>query len=99
MFGVRRFHQYHYGRRLTLVSNHKPSLAVLGPKKGILLLAAARLQCWEVMLSSYTNENEYKTMQDNGNVARLSRLPLQKRSSGELCESTTVNMFEIETLP
>ena len=43
IFGVKKFHQYLYGKFL-LVADHKPLLAILGPKKGIPSLAAARLQ-------------------------------------------------------
>ena len=42
-FGVKKFHQYHYGHKFTLITDHKPLLAILGPKKGIPPLAAARL--------------------------------------------------------
>ena len=31
---VRKCHQYIYGRKFTLITNHKPLLAILGPKKG-----------------------------------------------------------------
>ena len=44
IFGVQTFHAYLYGRRFTLVTDHKPLLSLLGPTKGIPLSAAARLQ-------------------------------------------------------
>ena len=44
IFGVRHFHAYLYGRSFTIVTDHKPLTSILGPKKGIPSLAAARLQ-------------------------------------------------------
>jgi len=35
IFGVRRFHQYLYGRNFTLVTDHKPLCKILGEKEGI----------------------------------------------------------------
>ena len=50
IFGVQRFHQYLYGRKLVLVTDHKPLLSILGPKNAIPPLAVARLQRWAVLL-------------------------------------------------
>ena len=43
-YGIKKFHQYLYGRKFNLFTDHKPLTAILGPKKRILSLAAARLQ-------------------------------------------------------
>ena len=44
VFGVSKFHQFLYGRRFTLVTDHKPLKTILGPKYKIPPLAAARMQ-------------------------------------------------------
>ena len=52
-FGIQKFHQYLYGRKFLLVTDHKPLLSLLGPKSGIPTLAAARMQRWALKLSAY----------------------------------------------
>ena len=44
IYGVKKFHQSIYGRRFTLVTDHKPLMTILSPKKGLRTLAAACLQ-------------------------------------------------------
>ena len=53
IFGVKHFHQYLYGRSFTLLTDQKPLTTILGLKKGIPPLAAARLQRWAIILSVY----------------------------------------------
>ena len=50
VFGVKRFHQYLYGRHFTLITDHKPLTNIFGPHKAIPTLAAARLQRWPITL-------------------------------------------------
>eukprot|EP00731_Ephydatia_muelleri_P020882 Em0013g609a len=54
IFGIKKFHQYLYGRKFTLVTDHKPLTTILGPKKGIPVVAASRLQRWAMLLAAYT---------------------------------------------
>ena len=63
VFAVQKFHTYLYGRKFVLVTDHKPLVTLLGPKKGIPPLVAARLQRWAIILAAYSYEIEYKSTQ------------------------------------
>ena len=56
LYGVNKFHQYLFGRKFTLETDHKPLLTILGPKSAVPTLAAARLQRWALILASYHYE-------------------------------------------
>ena len=76
IYGVKKFHQYLYGRKFNLFTDHKPLTAILGPKKGIPSLAAARLQRWAILLSAYDYEIHFKPTASHSNADGLSCLPL-----------------------
>ena len=99
VFGVKRFHQYLYGRKFTLLTDHKPLTTILGPKRGIPPIAAARLQRWAVQLAAYTYDIEFKSTHDHGNADALSRLPLQSTSSGCSRVPSEFNVCQIMSLP
>ena len=83
IFGLRKFHQYMYARNFTTVTDHKPLLAILGPKKNIPALAAARMQRWALLLLAYNYKLEYHPTQAHGNADGLSRLPVAQVSAGQ----------------
>ena len=66
---------YIYGRRFTLVTDHKPLLTILGPKTGIPSLAAARMPRWSFLLSAYQYDIIFKPTAAHCNADGLSRLP------------------------
>ena len=77
IFAVKRFHQNLYGRRFTLLTDHKPLTTILGPKQGIPLLAAIRLQHWANLRAAYQYTTEqFKATLDHANADAMSRLPL-----------------------
>ncbi|XP_056132701.1 uncharacterized protein K02A2.6-like, partial [Lampris incognitus] len=53
IFGVTKFHKYLYGRKFSLITDHKPLLTILGPKSEIPTLAALRMQRWALRLMAY----------------------------------------------
>ena len=82
IFGVRKFHDFLYGRKFTLVTDHKSLLAILGPKSGVPTLAAARMQRWELIVSAHYYDIEYRSSSSHANCDALSRLP-NPQNTGE----------------
>ena len=75
VFGIKKFHKYIYGRRFTLVTDHKPLMSILGPKKSLPTLAAARLQRWAILLLGYQYNLEFRSSVQHSNADGFSRLP------------------------
>ena len=100
IFGVRKFHTYLYGRKFVLVTDHKPLTTILGPKKEVPPLAAARLQRWALILSAYKYDIEFRPTAQHANADGLSRLPLAcAETEGSSSEPSIFNIAQIESLP
>ena len=98
IFGVRKFHTYLYGRPFTLVTDNKPLQCILGPKKGIPLMATAHLQRWAIILTSYQYDIEFKPTKAHANADGLSRLPLSTTTTTSLSDPEIFNISQIEAL-
>ena len=75
IFAIQKFHQFLYGRKFLLVTDHKPLLSLFGPEKPTPALAANRLARWALTLSQYDYTIEYRPTKSHGNADALSRLP------------------------
>ncbi|TNN21385.1 Retrovirus-related Pol polyprotein from transposon 17.6, partial [Schistosoma japonicum] len=74
VFAVRRFHKFLYGRRFTLLTDHKPLLTIFGSKSGIPAHSANRLQRRALILLGYDFDIQYRHTQEFGQADALSRL-------------------------
>lgn len=83
IFSMQKLHQFLYGRRFTLRTDHKPLVSIFGSKQGIPAMVASRLQRWAIRLSAYTYDIEYISTEANG-ADPLSRLPVPIKNTDTL---------------
>ncbi|XP_063542080.1 uncharacterized protein K02A2.6-like [Cydia strobilella] len=75
VFSTQKFHQYLYGKRFTLVTDHKPLISIFGPQTGVPSMTSSRMQRWALLLMAYDFDIQY--VNSAGNCAdALSRLPI-----------------------
>ena len=74
IFALKKFHQFLYGRKFILVTDHKPLISMFGPNTATPVLAASRLASWALLLSQYNYTIEYRPTKQHGNAEALSRL-------------------------
>ena len=100
VFGVRKFHQYVYGRHFTILTDHKPLEQVFHPDKATPQMAAARIQRWALILAAYTYSIQYKEGSQNANADALSRLPLPDTPAVMPVPGETILLMELlESMP
>ena len=93
VFGIKKFHQYLYGRKFTLVTDHQPLTTIFGPKRTLLTLAAARIQRWAILLSAYNYEVKYRSTKEHTNADALSRLlPLEQCTKTHQSPAAALNV-------
>ncbi|KAG7294695.1 hypothetical protein JYU34_022957 [Plutella xylostella] len=81
VYAVKKFHQYLYGRRFVLKTDHKPLVSIFGPGTGIPNMTASRLQRWALTLSAYDFDIQYVST-DRNTADCLSRMIAEHRAEG-----------------
>ncbi len=94
IFGVKRFHQYTYGRSFTILSDHKPLEGLLNELKAIPAMASARIQWWALTLAAYDYHIQFKSGESNANADLFSRLPLPDSPTTVPVPGETVLLME-----
>ena len=94
VFGVSRFHSFLYGRRFTLVTDHKPLLGLFDEDRAVPAQASARIQRWALTLASYDYALRFKPTTAHANADALSRLPLPMAAMSVPMPAETVLLME-----
>ena len=98
IFGVKKFYMYLYGRKFKLETDHQPLTHIFGPKSDVPSIAAARMQCWALILSGYQYEIIHCKGVDNAHADMPSRLPVDGPESADADEYLVYNT-NVEVLP
>ena len=98
IWGMKKFHKYLYGHHFTMVTDHKPLLAIFGEHRGLPTLAAARLQRWAVFLLGYQYTLEFRSTTRHCNADAFSRLPRAETECSLGKEATAFNDNQLEEL-
>lgn len=102
IFGVTKFHSYLYGRKFTLITDHKPLTTIFGPKKGIPVLTASRLQRWAIQLAAYQFDIKYRATGKHQNADTLSRFPVAEEGESRTVfdrETELIHRIQLQNLP
>nr|XP_050035646.1 uncharacterized protein K02A2.6-like [Dermacentor andersoni] len=82
-FGIKKYHQFLYGRHFKIVTDHKLLLGLLHHAKPIPQVLSPRMLRWTLMLSAYDYEIEYRPAEKLSNADAFSRLPLRASKAEE----------------
>ena len=96
VFGVKKFHNYLFGKPFTINSDHKPLLTLPNEAKAIPTMVSGRIQRWAILLSAYEYKFKFKPGKEIANADVMSRLPLKVREE-EIPEPAEI-VFNIKKL-
>ena len=97
--GVKKFHQYLYGRLFKLYTDYKPLLGYFKENKKIPEISSARIQRWAVILSTHAYQLEYREGRKNGNADGLSRLPRPTKLKVPIYEENIMLLEYLDQTP
>ncbi|XP_071053613.1 uncharacterized protein [Onthophagus taurus] len=84
IFAVTTFHQYIYGRKFSIFTDHRPLERIFGENRQTPKIASNRLLRWAIILNSYDYSIIYQKGKDNAPTDVLSRLPTNNDEPSEI---------------
>ena len=94
IFGIKKFHDYLFGRPFELVTDHKPLLGLLKEDSATSPQASARIKRWSLFLSRYEYTLVFRNITAHDNADVLSRLPLPEEPTKTVLEPELVLLAE-----
>ena len=98
IYAIKKFHQYLFGKRFILFTDHKPLLGLFSEKKGILNMADAQMQRQAILLSAYDYTLKYCSGAENSNADFFSCFPSNEKTTTSTIKNE-IFMTELSYLP
>jgi len=95
IFGIKKFHNFLYGKRFTLLTDNKPLTQILNPGKGLPAYSAMRMQHYAVFLQGFDFDIKYRKTGNHGNADGFSRLPIKENNTTKY---DALDVYTINTL-
>ncbi|GFR19077.1 uncharacterized protein K02A2.6 [Trichonephila clavata] len=99
VWAVKKFYLYLKVRRFTLITDHKPLVAIFCSKRGFPVLEATRLLHYTQILQSFVFDIIFRKTFEHGNADFLSLLPKTSEELEVKDDITIFQMSQIEALP
>ncbi|XP_058027254.1 uncharacterized protein K02A2.6-like, partial [Ahaetulla prasina] len=74
--GVKKFHEYVFGRDFEIVTDHRPLLGILAGDRPTPVALSPRLTRWTIFLAAYSYKLQHRPGKEVGHADALSRCPL-----------------------
>ena len=94
IFGIRKFHEYIFGRHFKLVTHHKPVLGLLQEDSATPVHSSSSIKRWALFLSNYKYTLAFQNTTAHANIDALSRLPLSEKPVSVTPEPELVLLME-----
>ena len=94
VFGVKKFHQYVFGRHFTIYTDHKPLISLFGPTKATSEVLPPRIIRWSLSLSAYDYDIKYRPDSTISNADAMSRLPLPDTVFNPPAPGSVISLME-----
>lgn len=97
-WGIKKFFHYCYGRKFTLVTDHKPLTSIFHPHQTLPALSTMRLFHYAHFLSGFNYDVEYRASAKHANADYLSRFPVEIAKETSIDQHCSYQLQQINVL-
>ncbi|XP_054281191.1 uncharacterized protein K02A2.6-like [Macrosteles quadrilineatus] len=97
-WGLKKFFPFCYGRKFTLITDHKPLVSIFNPAKTLPTISATRIFNYAHFLSGFNYDIEYRQTAHHSNADYLSRFPTEVVQENAIDDLSKYHINQLETL-